>query len=75
MPFKNNRTNMPVNRMVGSLIQMCNKIHSTVNASRFPLNHVISSSRLKIVDKCAVYLKFSHFASNFSKLSMKLFAL
>ena len=52
---------MPVNSMVGSCIKIHNKMHDTINAARFQLNQVISSSKLKFVDKHAVYLRVQPF--------------
>lgn len=34
--------------------KMCNRIHYTMNATIFQFNQVISSSKLKFVDKYAV---------------------
>lgn len=68
------KKNMPVKKMIGSCIKMHNKMHYAMTATRFQLSQVISSWKLKFVDKHPAYLGISHVASNCSKLSMKLFS-
>lgn len=51
------------------------KWHNSMNVSRFQLNELISSCKLKFLDRCAVIGDFSHFSNNYSELSMKLYSL